>query len=308
MQLVRLGDSGLMVSRLALGTATWGTQVDEYGATELLAAFLEAGGSLLESSGQGDPHAHAFVGRVLARTGAREQLVVAATAGRRGTSRRSLLDELDRTLRDLGTDHVDLWQVARLDGSAPIAETMAALDGAVRTGKARYAGVCNTSGWQTALAHARFEALGGGVPLVSAQVEYSLLNRTAERELLPAARHVGMGVLAWAPLGRGVLTGKYRDRVPADSRAADDRWAPIVRPYLLPARQRIVDAVIRAADGLGLSPAQAALAWARDMPGVAALIVGARTVVQLHESLASEAVSLPGEIHDALTDVSEAVR
>lgn len=317
MQLSRLGGSGLEVSRLALGTMSWGAAVDEYVADEQLVAFLDAGGTLLDTAPiYGDGACEELIGSLLAKHGARDRIVLAGKAGvvrRDGRvvtdgSLRSLLQQLDRSLADLGTDHLDLWQVHRWDDTVPVDETMAALDQAVRAGKVRYAGISNYAGWQTVAAQHAYSRLGGGVPLVSTQIEYSLLHRSPEIEVLPAAQHAGLGVLAWSPLGRGVLTGKYRAGVPADSRAADARWEAFVAPHLTSSKLRVVDALAAAAEGLGASISHVALAWLRDQQAVASAIVGARTTAQLLESLGSEQLELPAEITAALSDVSEGVR
>lgn len=309
----RLGGSGLEVSRLGLGTMTWGTIVDDYVAEDLLTAFLDAGGTLIDTAPiYGEGRTEELLGRLLAKSGARDRLVLAGKAGLihrdgavvRDSSRRTLLAQLDQSLRDLGTDHLDLWQIHRFDETTPIDEAMATLDDAVRSGRVRYAGISNYSGWQTSLAHARFDRLGTGVPLVSAQVEYSLVNRSAEAEVIAAAEYLGMSILAWSPLGRGVLTGKYRGGIPGDSRAADAQWEPFVAAYLSAQKTRIVDAVAKASEGLGVPMTHTALAWARDRPGIGALVVGARTVAQLTESLGAESLTLPAQIADALSDVS----
>jgi aryl-alcohol dehydrogenase-like predicted oxidoreductase len=138
-------------------------------------------------------------------------------------------------------------------------------------------------------------------------VEYSLLQRGAEREVLPAADHLGLGVLAWSPLGRGVLTGKYRSGTPADSRAASPHFSGFVDVYLDPRSRQVVEAVSTAAEGLGVQPLEVALAWVRDRPGVTAPIVGARTAAQLRGVLTAEALTLPDEIHAALDEVSAPV-
>lgn len=309
-----VGRSGLQVSRLALGTMSWGAGVDQIEATEQLRAFLDAGGTMVDTAPiYGDGHCEALLGQVLAETGTREQVVLAGKCALgyrdgevvRDASRGTILDQLDASLRDLGTDHLDLWQVHRWDAETPIDETLAALEHAVRTGRTRYVGISNFTGWQTSLAHTWLAGRPDGVPLVSTQIEYSLLHREPEFEVLPAVEHHQMGVFAWSALGRGVLTGKYRGGVPGDSRAADPKWEQFVGPYLTPERTAIVDAVILAAEGLGVSPSHVALAWLRDRPGVASAIVGARTTAQLAESLASEDVELPAEITQALDDVSE---
>jgi aryl-alcohol dehydrogenase-like predicted oxidoreductase len=190
------------------------------------------------------------------------------------------------------------------DPQTPLEETLSALDHAVNTGRVRYVGVSNFAGWQTARAAAWQSAYPGRAPVVAAQMEYSLLERGIERELLPAAEALGIGVLPWSPLGRGVLTGKYRNGRPLDSRAATEHFAPFVQTYLEPRSSSIVEAVVTAAGGLGVSPLEVALAWIRDRPGVTAPILGARTAGQLQGALQSEDLTLPIEIARALDDVS----
>jgi aryl-alcohol dehydrogenase-like predicted oxidoreductase len=218
-------------------------------------------------------------------------------------SARTLLRSLDDSLARLRTDHVDLWLAAAWDPLVPLEETLSALDAAVTSGRARYVGVSNYAGWQ--LATAATVARASGTPLVAEQAEYSLLQRDVESDVLPAAEHVGAGLLAWSPLGRGVLTGKYRNGTPADSRAASPHFSAFVRPYLGQGSRRVVEAVVTAADGLGCAPVEVALAWVRDAPGVASAVVGARTAAQLRGSLAAEDVELPEEIRQALDDVSD---
>jgi aryl-alcohol dehydrogenase-like predicted oxidoreductase len=306
-----LGRSGLRVSRLGLGTMTWGRDTPEHEAAEVLKVFLDAGGTLLDTADVYDGGAgEEIVGSMVSGYVPRADLVVATKAAcvpgprRFDASRRHLLAALDASLHRLGTDYVDLWQLHAYDPATPLEETMAALDAAVSTGRARYAGVSNYSGWQLAKAAAWQQAVPGRAPIVSAQMEYSLLQRGIEREVLPAALDLGVGVLPWSPLGRGVLTGKYRSGTPADSRAASPYFGPFVEPYLDDSSRRIVDAVATAADGLGASALEVALAWVRDRPGVVAPIVGARTAAQLRGVLAAEGVVLPAEIRQALDDVS----
>src|SRR4051812_5867103 len=211
----RLGTSGLRVSRLALGTMTWGrdTDADEAGAS--LLAFLDAGGTLVDTADvYADGEAEAILGGLFADVIPRTEVVLATKAGARredgpfggGASRSSLLGSLDASLERMGTDYVDLWQLHSWDPDVPLDETLSAIDLAVSSGRVRYAGVANYAGWQVAAA-----ARSAGLPLVSVQSEYSLLERGVEDEVLPAASYHGMGLLPWGPLGRGVLTGKYRD-------------------------------------------------------------------------------------------------
>jgi aryl-alcohol dehydrogenase-like predicted oxidoreductase len=308
----RLGATGLYVSRLALGTMTWGRDTDEDDASTQLKAFLEVGGTLIDTADvYVDGESEHVVGRLLQGVVKREDVIVATKAvsrregdRNRDASRRHLLSALDASLARLGTSYVDLWQLHAWDDMTPIEETLAALDTAVSSGRARYVGVSNYSGWQTAKAATWQKAWPGRAPLISTQMEYSLLQRGVEREVVPAALDLGIGILPWSPLGRGVLTGKYRTGTPADSRGASPDYQRFVAPYLDERASRIVGSVITAADGLGVSPLAVALAWVRDRPGVVAPIVGARTAAQLKGSLDADNVVLPEEIRDALDDVS----
>jgi aryl-alcohol dehydrogenase-like predicted oxidoreductase len=312
MQQRPLGRSGLAVSRLALGTMTWGRDTDPDDAAAQLKFFLEAGGNLIDTADvYGDGDAESVIGSLLDHLVPRDEVVIATKAGlrpgtgrRRDGSRGHLLRTLDASLRRLGTDYVDLWQVHGYDTDTPLEETLSALDHAVNSGKVRYVGVSNFAGWQTARAAAWQAAFPGRAPVVAAQVEYSLLERGIEREVLPACAAMGLGVLPWSPLGRGVLTGKYRNGRPADSRAASPHLAPFVQTYLEPRSSSIVESVATAAAGLGVSPLEVALAWIRDRPGVTAPILGARTAGQLQGALLSEELTLPMEIAGALDDVS----
>ncbi|HSE72508.1 MAG TPA: aldo/keto reductase [Nocardioidaceae bacterium] len=308
-----LGRTGLKVSRLGLGTLTWGRDTDEHEARDQLIAFTEAGGTLIDTAaGYGDGASEELIGSMLGDVVPRDDVVLATKAGvsrARGSretnvSRGYLVRTLDASLRRLGVDHVDLWQVHVWMDEIPLEETLSALDYAVASGRAAYVGVSNYSGWQTAVAATHQAAVPGRAALASNQVEYSLLNRSAEAEVIPAASHVGVGVLPWSPLGRGVLTGKYRTGTPADSRAASPHFANFVGNYLTDRSARVVEAVARAAEGLSWSPLEVALTWVRDRPGVTAPIVGARTAAQLRGSLTVEECELPPEIVAALDDVS----
>ncbi|MFF5446635.1 aldo/keto reductase [Streptomyces sp. NPDC012888] len=311
-----LGRTGLRVSRIGLGTLTWGRDTDDQAAAEQLKTFWEAGGTLVDTADvYGGGEAEYLLGQLVGGLVPRDDLVIATKAGsvrapdrRVDGSRGHLLAALDDSLARLGTDHVDLWQIHGFDPHTPLEETLQVLDQAVASGRARYAGVAGFSGWQLAKA-ATWQLAGPGVRtrLASTQMEYSLLQRGVEREVLPAALDLGVGLLPSSPLGRGVLTAKYRSGVPADSRGASETLAAFVEPYLDDASSRIVDAVTTAANGLAVTPLQVALAWVRDRPGVAAPVVGARTSAQLTEALSAETLSLPEEIRRALDDVSAPV-
>ena len=300
------------MSRVGLGTMTWGRDTSDEQAKGLIEMFREAGGTLIDTAaayGAGD--SERLIGRLIKDAGARDEMVIATKAGfviRDGerivdTSSRALLRDLDGSLSRLQTDYVDLWQIHAF-GDAPLAESLAAVDHAVATGRVRYAGVSNFVGWQTAQAATWQSAFPGRTPISSAQVEYSLLARRAEVEVLPAVRAFGMGFFPWSPLGRGVLTGQYRTGTPRGSRAATDHFAWFVEPYLEPRSKGVVEAVARAAEGLDLTPLQVALLWVRDAPGVTAPLLGARSAGQLAPALAVEDQQLPDEIASALDDVS----
>ncbi|PJE94924.1 aldo/keto reductase [Streptomyces carminius] len=311
-----VGRTGLRVSRIGLGTLTWARDIGEREAADLLKAFWEAGGTLVDTADvYADGAAEHLLGRLLGDLVPRRDVVIATKAGsvpdpdrRVDCSRGHLLAALDASLERLGTDYVDLWQIHSYDPVTPLEETLQAVDTAVRSGRARYAGVAGFCGWQLAKAAAwQLAAPGTRAPLAATQLEYSLLQRGVEREVLPAALDLGVGLLPSSPLGRGVLTGKYRGGAPPDSRGASERLAPFVAPYLDESAARIVDAVATAADGLAVTPLQVALAWVRDRPGVAAPVVGARTARQLGEALSVEGLTLPDEICRALDDVSAPV-
>ena len=307
-----VGTSGLTVARAGLGTMTWGrdTRLDD--ARGLIRAFVDAGGDLVDTApAYARGEAERMLGRLMRTDIHRDDVVLATKAGftfRDGvrvvdTSRRAMLDDLHESLRRLRTDHIDIWQVHAW-GPAPLEETLAAIDHAVGTGIVRYAGVSNFVGWQTASASTWQSAFPGRARIVSAQVEYSLLARRAEVEILPAIRHFGMGFFPWSPMGRGVLTGKYRTGLPRGSRGASDHFGWYVEPYLEARSRAVVEAVATAASGLGLTPLQVAWLWVRDAPGVTAPLLGARTADQLAPYLAVEDAVLPGPIALALDDVS----
>ncbi|TDE90359.1 aldo/keto reductase [Occultella glacieicola] len=303
----QVGGSGLTVSAVGLGTMTWGRDTDEHEAAEQLRVFLDAGGTLLDTAATyADGAAEELIGALLADTVDRDEVVLCSKAGVRDgrvdASRRSLLDTLDASLARLGTDHLDLWLVGAPDPTTPVRETISALREAVRSGRTRYVGLSNFPAWQVARMATLLEA--DDTFCTAAQMEYSLLERGIEREVLPAARELGVGVLAWSPLGRGVLSGKYRRSVPADSRAASPHLRGFVDPYLTLEARGVVEAVATAADGLGRAPVEVALAWARDVDGVASAIVGARTPAQLRGTLAAVDLALPDQIRAVLDEVT----
>jgi len=309
----RAGKSGLTLSHIGLGTMTWGRDTDAHEAADQCRAYIEAGGNFLDTSATyGDGDSERVIGGLIGALFKREDVVIASKAGVTypegnriiNNSRAALIAELDKTLNRLETDYLDLWQIHSWDPNNPLEDTLSALDYAYSSGKARYVGVCNFSGWQTARAVTLQESNSAKAPITSIQIEYSLLNRDAEEEIFPCSDDTDIGILAWAPLGRGVLTGKYRNGIPSDSRAAAPHFVKHVEPYLDAHSSKIVEAVAVAAEGLGFAPLEVALAWVRDTPGVTSAIVGARTGAQLRGILRSEEISLPIVVRDALNEVS----
>ncbi|MCL3861914.1 aldo/keto reductase [Actinotalea sp. K2] len=305
-----LGRTGLRVSALALGTMTWSRDTDEHEAAEQLRDFVDAGGTLLDTAASyADGEAEVLIGGLLRSTVHRDDVLLCTKAGVRQTasggvvdaSRGALLNSLDASLRRLGTDHVDLWLVQAPDQRTPLEETVGAMRHALDSGRARYVGLSNHPGWQTARAAGLLEPANR---LAAVEVEYSLLQRGVEREVVPACADLGTGLLAWSPLGRGVLTGKYRRSVPADSRAASAHLAGFVEPYLGPDAAPVVEALATAAEGLGRAPLEVALAWVLGRPQVSAAVVGARTAVQLRGALGALDLRIPPTLGAALDEVS----
>ena len=313
MELRRAGNSGLTLSRLGLGTMTWGRDTDEIEAADQCRAFLDAGGNFLDTAATyGDGDSERVIGGLIGTLFNRDEVIIATKAGitfsdgarKVDSSRHCLIAELDRSLSRLGTDFVDIWQIHAWDELVPLDDTLSALDYAYTTGRARYVGVSNYTGWQLARAATKQQANSMKAPLTTIQGEYSLLNRNAEFEIIDAAVECGVGFLAWAPLARGVLTGKYRKGIPSYSRGAAPHFAKHIEPYLDSRSSKIVEAVAVAAEGLGFSPLEVALAWVRDAPGVTSSLIGARTGAQLRGVLKSEEISLPEILRTALDEIS----
>src|SRR5882757_6529188 len=274
---VTLGRSGLRVSPLSLGTMTFGDD-DGWGASPetaqaILAEYLDRGGNVVDTANTyTNGHAEKIVGDFFAARPGRRDRVVLGTKffanlhpgdpNGGGAGRKAILGQLEESLRRLRTDYVDLYWLHGWDRRAPVEETLRALDDLVTAGKIRYVGVCNVPAWVAAqsqtIAHFR-----GWAPVTALQVEYSLLQRTPEGELVPMAEALGVGVLPWSPLRGGQLSGKYvRDGgAPGDSLRAGRLGGPSERDW------GIIDAVARVAAEIGASPAEAALAWVRSRPG-----------------------------------------
>jgi len=313
-----LGSSGCAVSALALGTLTFGNETDEAGAFEQLDRFTEAGGNLVDSADvYADGRSEEIIGRWLAaRPGAREQVVL-ATKGRfptdetpngHGLSRQHLARALDASLRRLGTDVIDLYQVHAWDPLTRVGETLRFLDDAVRAGKINYVGLSNFTGWQLQQAVDIAEFRGLSAP-VSLQPQYNLLARAIEWEIVPACRAAGLGLLAWSPLASGWLTGKYqRGEPPATGTRALENADEGMRIWNQRGQAEqtwpVVDAVRKVAGAHGVSAAQVAIAWLLARPAVSSVILGARTLEQLTDNMAAIGLRLTAEETQLLDDAS----
>lgn len=318
MQYRALGRSGAVVSTHTLGTMTFGAEADEETSGAILTAFVEAGGTCVDTADVYSAGAsEEIIGRWLAAHPTDAAQLVVATKGRFpmgdgpndvGLSRRHLRDALDASLRRLGVDHVDLYQLHAWDAHTPLEETLRFLDDAVSAGKISYYGFSNYLGWQLTKAVHVARAHGWAAP-VTLQPQYNLLVRDIEHEVVPAALDAGMGLLPWSPLAGGWLTGKYqRDVDPTGAtrlgenptrgmeawaaRNADERtW-------------RVVDAVGEVAEGRGVTMSQVALAWLAAQPAVTSVILGARTVEQLTDNLGAADLGLTAEELRRLGDAS----
>jgi aryl-alcohol dehydrogenase-like predicted oxidoreductase len=315
-----LGSSGCSVSTYALGTMTFGAETDEEGAHAQLDRFVEAGGTLVDTADvYTDGASEHIIGRWLAdRPADVRDRVVLATKGRfpmgegpndLGLSRRHLAVALDASLRRLGVDRVDLYQVHAYDPWTPLEETLTFLDDAVHAGKIHYVGLSNFTGWQLQRAADLAEFRGLSAP-VTLQPQYNLLVREIEWEIVPAAQANGLGLLPWSPLGGGWLTGKYRrdERPTGATRLGEnpdrgvedyDRRSTVERTW------DVVDALREVADARGCSMAQMALAWLADRPAVSSVILGARTMEQLDDNLGAAGVHLTREETARLDAVSD---
>ncbi|MCX4703241.1 aldo/keto reductase [Streptomyces sp. NBC_01373] len=320
MEYRRLGNTGTVVSNLALGTMTFGDETSQEDAFVQMDAFLEAGGNLMDTADLYNRGVtEEIIGRWLAsRPSDVTDRVVLATKGRFpftddvndiGLSRRHLSRALDGSLRRLGVDSVDLYQVHAWDPLTPIEETLAFFDSAVRAGKIRYAGLSNFTGWQLQLAVSTARASGWPVP-VTLQEQYNLAVREVEWEVLPAAAHNGLGVLPWSPLASGFLTGKYTRGVQPgpDTRAGGGNplyqytsanYANADRTW------DVVDAVVQVAKETGASPAQVALSWVADRTGVTSVIIGARDMKQLTDNLGAADLHLDADATALLDKASD---
>lgn len=319
MQYRKLGNSGLSVSTLTLGTMGFGTETPEQESFAILDAFLEAGGNMVDTSDvYGGGASEELLGRWRAsRPDATRRLVVATKSrfgtgpdvNDVGTSRPHLHRALNTSLKRLCVEAIDLYQMHGWDPLTPVEETLSFLDAATRAGKIHYVGLSNFTGWQLQLVVSTARAMGLQLP-ITLQPQYSLMCREIEYEVVPAALHNGIGLLPWSPLAGGLLSGKYsRDtdlhqngtrygngiamfRYIGEKLAnADRNWATL-------------DVVKKVADQIGATPSQIALSWVTNRPAVSSSIIGARTMEQLIDNLAAAELQLDAEVTATLDAVS----
>jgi len=319
MEYRKLGNSGCAVSSLGLGTMTFGTETDEDGAHAQLDRFVAAGGTLVDTA---DVYSHGVSEEIIGRWFASRQAgvtesVVLAIKGRfalddtpngSGLSARHLTRALDASLRRLGLDSVDLYQVHAFDPLTPLEETLRTLDGFVRAGKIGYYGLSNFTGWQLTKAVWLARAMNVAEP-VTLQPQYSLLAREIEWEIVPAALDAGLGLLPWSPLGGGWLSGKYKrdERPTGDTRLGDDPNRGM-EAYDRRGTERtwnVIDAVQKVAEDRSITMAEVALAWVTDRPSVTSTILGARTVSQLETNLRAAGLHLTAAETAALDAASD---
>lgn len=313
MRLRTLGRSGLRVSELCLGAMTFGTDnwgCDEKTSLALVDRFVEAGGNFLDTADiYSGGRSEEICGKALRQHGSRLVLATKCTipsgpgANDRGSSRKHVREACERSLRRLGVETIDLYQVHCEDWSTPIEETVAALDDLVRAGKVLYVGCSNYRAWRMARAVTIAEARGW-TRFVSLQPQYNLLVRTIEREHFQACRELGIGILPWSPLAAGMLTGKItRDRRPSEARLGQ-RDMPFYKLYFNERGFRIVDALVECAAEIGAAPAALAIAWQLKKPEITSVILGARSIEQLDGTMAAASLAVPDAIQAKLDEIS----
>src|SRR5579862_6852840 len=312
---VSLGRSGVRVSPLCLGAMTfgedwgWGSGVEE--SKQILDRYIDLGGNFIDTAnGYTKGHSEAIIGEHIGRHPSRRDRLVIATKflsnmyrgdpNGGGAGRKSVMAACENSLRRLQTDYIDLYWMHFWDPFTPIEETMRALDDLVAAGKVRYIGFSDTPAWKVTQAHVT-AGLRGWTPLIALQLEYSLLERTIEGELFPAAAELGLGITPWSPLKSGMLTGKYtRANVVG---ATPGRGSFVARAFQEESF-RVLDVLIQVAAEAGTTPARAALAWVQARPGITSTIIGARTLEQLDDNLGALEVKLTPQQEAALEEAS----
>jgi aryl-alcohol dehydrogenase-like predicted oxidoreductase len=308
----RLGNTGLMVSELCLGCMTFGREADEEVSKTLVDSFLGAGGNFIDTADvYSNGHSEEITGRAI--KGVRDDVVLATKVrfpmgdgpNDVGLSRKHVIGGCEESLRRLGTDYIDLYQVHCWDAATPLAETLGALTDLVRAGKVRYIGISNFTAWQIVKSGSLSDA-SGFERFVCLQPQYSAVERNIEREILPACQEEGLGVIPWSPLGGGFLSGKYRrgERPPEGSRISEAE-ASMEEYWDRRATERnwaVLDAIGRVSEETGRSYAQVSLNWLLRQEAVTAPIVGARTLEQLEDNLGASGWELDEAQEDAITE------
>ncbi len=314
MEYRRLGRTGLMVSELCLGGMTFGRELDEAGSREIVNRFLEAGGNFIDTA---DVYEAGLSEEITGRAikGVRDDVVLATKVrfsmgegpNDVGLSRKHVISGCEASLRRLGTDYIDLYQVHLWDAATPLEETLSALTNLVREGKVRYIGVSNFTGWQL-MKSLYVSELKDFERFVSLQPQYSLVERNIEREVLPVCREEGLGVIPWGPLGGGFLSGKYRrgEEPPEDSRiaGAPDEYEESWTKRNVERNWRTLEVVGEISEETGKSYAQIALNWLLRQDGVTAPIIGARRPYQLEDNLGAAGWQLSPEQAGRLSEAS----
>lgn len=307
-----MGNTGLSVSSLGLGTLTWGRDTTISEAQAIWETYRDAGGNVIDTSpsyGNGD--AECVIGELMSSTIERSEVVLMTKGGyvprgdshRLSHSRNAILHSIDQSLNRCQTDYIDVFFLQYADPHTPLDETLSTLELALRSGRVRYVGVSNFSAWHTA--ETFFLGAQAGVPIRAVEAEYSLLERGVERELTSALKSRGVGLFAWSALARGVLTGKYRHSTPADSRGASPIFAGFVDRHLTPDAHQVVEAVVAAAEGLDASATDVALGWLLQQPAVTCGLVGPRNATQMRQITDAIDFELPAPIAQALSEVSQ---
>ncbi len=313
-----MGKTGLRVTELCLGAMTFGREADEDTSFRILDRFVEAGGNFIDTADVYTRGAsEEIVGRWL-KGKSRDSLVIATKVrfpmgegpNEVGLSRKHILAGVEASLRRLGTDYIDLYQVHRYDRATPLEETLSTLDNLVRSGKVRYVGASNFSGWQLQKAIDLCRT-NGWEPFTCLQPQYNLLCRSTEWELLPLCQNEGLGVIPWSPLRGGWLSGKFRRGMTAPlagsriEKAEQEGWSESWSRYNNEFTWGVIDALLAVAGQAGKSPAQVAINWLLQQPAVTAPIIGARNMEQLEDNLAAAGWSLTAEQMTRLDEASQ---
>ncbi len=315
-----IGRSGLRVSPLALGTMTfgedWGMGCSVEVSEQILERYLGLGGNFLDTANfYTKGHSEVIIGDYFAKSKNRDRIVIGTKFSGNmylkdpnggGSSRKAIVEQCEQSLRRLKTDYIDLYWLHIWDIHTPIDETLRALDDLVSAGKIRYIGVSDTPAWKVAQAQVLAD-MRGWTSFIALQLEYSLLERTIEGELVPMAQELGLGITPWGPLRSGTLTGRYT-RENQNSIAGDSRRAKFIKDFYLNEQAfDVIDILLEGAKELNTTPARIALSWVNNRPGVSSTLMGASSVTQLDDNLASLEIDLPVELRDRLDSATKPV-